>query len=115
MSDRNPDGTFKPGVSGNPDGRPKGSVSLKTVLQERIAEPTEDGTIYADALIDSTLRAALEGDAQARKLVFEHLEGKPHQSIALDAHAELVTLVDNIPEIAEVEKREPWRPEKGIL
>lgn len=27
---RNPDGTFKEGVSGNPDGKPKGAISTKT-------------------------------------------------------------------------------------
>jgi hypothetical protein len=103
MSDRNPDGTFKPGVSGNPSGRPPGSVSLKSLLQERIATLTADGKSYADALIDSTLQAALDGDAQARKLVFEYLEGRPHQSIDLSATGELVTIVDNLPRFTEAE------------
>lgn len=38
---RNPDGTFKPGQSGNPAGRPKGQ-SLKEFWKRRLAEMSEE-------------------------------------------------------------------------
>lgn len=37
---RNPDGTFKPGVSGNPGGRPKGSMKL--YIAKKLAEMSDE-------------------------------------------------------------------------
>jgi len=33
MNKRNPDGTFKKGVSGNPNGKPKGAIHKKTIVR----------------------------------------------------------------------------------
>jgi hypothetical protein len=38
---RNPDGTFKPGVSGNPGGRPVGSVSIVGMIRKKFEEHPE--------------------------------------------------------------------------
>lgn len=52
---RNPDGTFPKGVSGNQGGggRPKGSVSLTTILRRRLQQEEADTII--DNLIDTAL------------------------------------------------------------
>lgn len=40
---RNPDGTFKPGVSGNPAGRPKGSgMTLKEYASRKLKDMSEE-------------------------------------------------------------------------
>jgi len=88
---RNPDGTFKPGICPNPGGRPKGSVSLKTKLRALLTESAGGGKDYADALVQKTLKDALSGDAQARKLVWEYIEGKPTQQLE---HSGGLTIVD---------------------
>jgi hypothetical protein len=61
---------FQPGQSGNPHGRPKGTVSLTNLLRKKLLEGT-----CAQDVIDATIRDALAGDAAARKLVWERMEG----------------------------------------
>lgn len=60
---RNPDGTFPPGVSGNPGGRPKGK-SLKTFARE-----------YLESLDDEGKKAYME--KLPAELVWRMAEGNP--------------------------------------
>lgn len=85
-ANRNADGTFVAGVSGNPGGRPKGSTSLKTMLRSKLAE--SDSAMQHE-LIEATIRDAINGDSQSRKLVWEYMEGKPTATV--DLHAEVTT------------------------
>lgn len=57
---------FKPGISGNPLGRPKGSLNKHTQL----ANLMED---HAEALISKTVELALCGDPVALRLCIERL------------------------------------------
>lgn len=63
---------FKPGVSGNPGGRPKGSKSLKTFARE-----------YLESLPDEDKLEYLAG--MDKKTVWEMSEGKPKQDVDIDA------------------------------
>jgi len=67
---RNPDGTFKKGVSGNPAGRPAGSVSIKDKIRQHLEnnpEVVED--IVAHFVKDN------------RELMWQMLEGRPAQDV----------------------------------
>jgi hypothetical protein len=59
--------TFKPGQSGNPDGRPKGARNRATVAAERLL----DGE--ADALTRKAIELAKEGDTTALRLCIERI------------------------------------------
>lgn len=62
---------FKPGVSGNPGGRPKGSKSLKAFTQEMLRDMTdEEKLIYLEGL--------------DKQKVWEMGEGKAAQDASLD-------------------------------
>lgn len=82
-NNRNPDGTFKEGMTGNPGGRPKGSVSLKTLIQRRIAEiPIGQTKTWAEQIIESLLEKAVkDGDVAAQKLIMSYVDGMPDQAI----------------------------------
>lgn len=56
-------GRWKPGESGNPSGRPPGSGEVGR-LRQAISE-------HVPAIIDKLVQQALEGDAQAAKLLLE--------------------------------------------
>ena len=74
---------FKPGQSGNPNGRPKGAVSLVKMIREKLVEvPPGQKKSYAEGLIDATLRDAIQKDGQSRKLCWEYVDGKAISRIA---------------------------------
>ena len=66
---RNPDGTFKEGVSGNPAGRPKGQ-SLKEYWRQRfINMPEEEKLQFTDRI--------------TRDVVWKMAEGNPKNDVEL--------------------------------
>jgi hypothetical protein len=68
---RQSDGKFPKGKTGNPRGRPKGSLS-KTTRFLQILTPARQK--QAMKVLDATLRDAEAGDADARKLVLTLLQ-----------------------------------------
>ena len=64
---REPDGKFRPGVSGNPQGRPLGSRNRASLMVEQLL----DGC--AEALAEKVIERALGGDTLAMRLCLERL------------------------------------------
>jgi hypothetical protein len=62
---------WKPGQSGNPSGRRKGSVSLAAALQRLLIKEPDKLESVARTLVD----AAIAGDVSAARLLFERLDG----------------------------------------
>jgi len=72
---------FKPGSSGNPKGRPKGSKAPKTLLEEALSSPiiiTEGGVTrkieQREALFKSLVAKAIKGDARSASLLVRLME-----------------------------------------
>jgi hypothetical protein len=87
---------FKRGVSGNPNGRPKGAKNLNSVLAKELASKvavTENGkqqklpkiAVVAKRLVNK----AVEGDARSIQTLIKHAEP---QSIEAEAPSELKIL-----------------------
>lgn len=126
MTKRKPPGTaWKPGESGNPDGRPKGSINAATKLRHMID---------AKGIIKKLQAAALAGDVQAARTLLERalpvyrasaepvqipglndaleLADKAHAVLAAvadgnippDLGAQLVTAIGTVARVAEVDE-----------
>jgi len=72
---------FKPGVSGNPTGRPKGSENLKTLFERVLKEQIslQDGNVTkkitkAEAVIRRVVIDALKGDSRSQQTLFRLAE-----------------------------------------
>lgn len=68
-------------LPGNPGGgRPKGSFSMRTLLRKSLQEARGKREI-AQGVIDAMLAAALQGKPWAVQMAFEHIDGKPTQTV----------------------------------
>ena len=73
---------WKPGQSGNPNGRPKGNIvdELLKALHEEL--DTEKGKVkIGRAVAQKLLQAALKGDLRATNQILDFTESKPKQSV----------------------------------
>lgn len=84
---------FKPGVSGNPGGRPEG-MSLTKVIRERLKKLTPDGKRTAlDFLADNIIQDALENNNKMRTLIWNYLDGMPKQNLDIEGSLEVPLVV----------------------
>jgi len=72
--------SWKPGQSGNPKGGPKKGYSVTEWFKGMLASNPE----IMDALGNSIMEKALEGDAAAQKLVWSYMDGMPTQKFGGD-------------------------------
>lgn len=79
---------FKPGESGNPSGRPRGTKNLSTILREMLQEEIEvdvngkkEKKTLSDVLVRKLLKKANDGDVRAIQEVFDRTEGKAKQEV----------------------------------
>jgi Family of unknown function (DUF5681) len=75
---------FIPGQSGNPGGRPKGSVKVSSCYERALARPfpgDQQGRTYAQVIADRTVELAAEGRIDAIKEITDRTEGRSKQTI----------------------------------
>ena len=73
---------FRPGVSGNPNGRPRTAKFAEAA--RRIAEEIgQKGKTGAEHLAEHCYRCALRGSARHAELFLAYSEGKPKQGVEL--------------------------------
>ena len=74
---RKANGQFKPGVSGNPSGRPKGVQSIPDILRKiGDEEGTVDGKTKLDVIMYKVFQFALEWNPWAVQFIADRTEGK---------------------------------------
>ena len=102
---------FPPGVSGNPGGRPKGSISLVNMMRERhkMIGPDQKRSI-AEHLIDNIMQDALDGKDTQLKLLLNYVEGMPRQSLDIGNDGELPFLITVVKDEPKREDNPPILP-----
>ena len=65
---------WKPGQSGNPSGRPKGSISFDALLRRELAKNDKE---LATAMVKVMIREALKGRFPYTKEILDRIDGKP--------------------------------------
>lgn len=95
---RDKQGRFKPGVSGNPNGKPPGSISITAKIKKELETIPEGQKItYLDALVKKILKKAIaDEDHQMIKTIWEHIDGSPRQTTEHvgDIHISKIISVD---------------------
>ena len=75
---------FKPGISGNPNGRPKKENCVSDLLRNKGDEIQDDGKTKLQAVIDTLYLRASQGELKAIDMIFDRLEGKPAQKLEVE-------------------------------
>jgi len=87
----NDDTKFKPGQSGNPNGRPKKIPELNELLAEVLGEE-KDGKTAAQAILAALRAKATKGDVRAAEVLLNRAYGKPLESHKVDLHSNIETI-----------------------
>lgn len=81
---------FKPGQSGNPNGRPKREWTMAGLLEDALEEQDETGTPYKQIIIKKLRTLAAKGDLVAIKEVNNRMDGMPHQTSDITSDGEAI-------------------------
>lgn len=99
---------FDEGESGNPNGRPKGTRNLSTILKAMLEEEIEvniDGVKsrkqFQEVIIRKLLKKANDGEIRAIIEIFDRVEGKAKQEIATEHSGtiEIIEIIDRADQV----------------
>ena len=79
-----PENRFKPGIGGNPSGRPKRIFPWKEEMTFQLTEVDANDPLkrtHGRILIEKQIQQAKNGSIRAAEFIFDRLFGKPVQSI----------------------------------
>jgi len=88
---------FKPGESGNPNGRPKGSISITTEIKNRLEEykTIDEKKTYLRALIDKIMKKAIDDeDVSMITKIWNYVDGMPKQDIEVTGGIDVLMKLD---------------------
>ena len=107
---------FKPGQSGNPNGKAPGTKGLKATLREalEVVSNIKSGNkklTFREALAMKTLQDAIKTDGQSRRLIWNYLEGMPNQPLSNDPDNPIMNASGFV--IVTPEERLPEKPKKA--
>ena len=93
MVQRDEKGRLLSGSVLNPNGKPKGSKHLSTLLSEKLSEASERGLIAEeDIIVQKVIDMAKKGNMRAIELIWDRLEGaKPTQIISQISNVDTLT------------------------
>jgi hypothetical protein len=79
------DGSWKPGQTGNPNGRPKREWTFQGELEKALEDEAKDGKSYKYHLMRALLSQGLKGNVQAIEKIMNRVDGMPKQQLEMEA------------------------------
>lgn len=114
---------FKPGQSGNPAGRPKGSKNLSTNLREMLEveidtlDPVKKIQVkkkIGDVLNLKLIQSALQGNLSALKEIYDRIEGKAKEHVEIETPGDQKITVEFVEtSIEELKERQKENANNG--
>lgn len=87
--ERNPDGTFLKGISGNPAGKPKGTLSFATKWERMVEKIAMQNNLTSEEIDEQLLlvgyKKAKDGDYSFYRDAMDRIHGKAEQFLKVDA------------------------------
>ena len=89
---------FKPGQSGNPNGRPKG-LSITAMVREELEKVPEGQEKPAKELLVKRIlhKAISEGDKEMIKICWNYMDGLPSQGIDVTSGGKPIPILGHVP------------------
>lgn len=84
---------WKPGETGNPNGRPKKGYSITEMMKEMLNNKPE----IKESIGAVITAKALEGDIAALKMIWNYMDGMPQQKLEAEVSTQ-ITVVSRIPD-----------------
>jgi len=92
--------SWKPGESGNPAGKPKGTLDFKTVLARAIKKIASDKTLDLKdpetAMVVKAYQEALKGDFKFYKDITDRAYGKAQDQLDITSGGKPLPLLNNV-------------------
>ena len=96
--ERDEQGKWLPGVSGNPNGRPPSGQAFSDLLRREAEKVDPDsGLSNAEVIAAALVRLAKEGNVTAIERYADRLDGKPKQSMEVTGNIEFPKVVGFYP------------------
>ncbi len=83
MANSNPSASWKPGESGNKNGRPKKGHAIADILND-IGEAKKNGKTRLHTVLEKQYKLAENGDLNATKFIADRTEGRSIERIQTD-------------------------------
>lgn len=96
------DKQFKKGESGNPAGRPVGSVSLTRAVKEYLLEKAKDGETYEDKLKKAAVLRAIAKSDVLMKEIWDRMDGKVPQQTDITSGGKPIPILGGISKETDV-------------
>ena len=96
--ERDERGRLLPGSTTNPDGRPKGSLSITALIKAELIKemPNQkegEKKTFVEALIRKLLhKAIIDGDHKTQKMIWNYIEGLPKGSLDITSNGQPIPI-----------------------
>jgi len=111
--ERDERGRVLPGYSLNPAGKPKGTLSLISILKRLLQNPIPGSeTTYVEGIVSALLDKALIGDIKAITTIINYIDGLPKQTFVIEKEEDDYKCSNTIADL--IRKQSPEDRQKSI-